>query len=52
MLNPNYVCEVTHILSFYRRVKSEAAVNWVLVKVNRCSGLKAVKKKENRWTAD
>jgi len=33
--------------SFYRRIKSEAAVNCVLVKVNRSSGLKVVKKEEN-----
>jgi hypothetical protein len=40
------------VFLFYRRVKSAAAVNWVLVKVNRCSGLKAVKKKENLGTAN
>jgi len=36
-----------HIYSlyFYSRVNSEAAVNWVLVKANSCSGLKDVKKR-------
>jgi hypothetical protein len=33
-------------------VNSEAAVSWVLVKVNRCSGLKVAKKKENHETAN
>ena len=37
---------------FYSQVESAAAVNWVLVKVNRCSGLKVVKKIENRGTAN
>jgi hypothetical protein len=36
-----------YLLLFYRRVNSEAAVNWVLVKANRSSGLKVVKKIEN-----
>jgi len=39
--------EYLYPLLFYRRVKPEAAVNWVLVKVNRSSGLKVVKKKGN-----
>ena len=34
-------------LLFYRRFNSGAAVNWVLVKVNRNSVLKVVKKKGN-----
>jgi len=37
----------THTLISYRRVKSDAAVNWILVKANRCSGLKVVKNKES-----
>jgi hypothetical protein len=34
---------------FYRRVKSNAAVNWFLVKANRCSSLKVVNKKSKLW---
>ena len=41
-----------HPFSFYSRVESAAAVSWVLVKVNRCSGLKVVKKIENRGIAN
>jgi len=39
----------TYILSFYRRVNLEAAVNWVLVKANKCSGPKLVKKTRESW---
>jgi hypothetical protein len=41
-----------HYILFYSRGESAAAVSWVLVRVNRCSGLKVVKKKENRGTAN
>jgi hypothetical protein len=37
---------------FYRPVNLAKAVNWVLVKVNRCAGLKVVKTKENHGTAN
>jgi hypothetical protein len=39
---------IHYILSLvYRRVNSTKAVNLDLVKINRCAGLKVVKKKEN-----
>ena len=42
------MCVYIHIyILFYKRVKSEAAVNWDLMKINRCSGLKLVKIKRN-----
>ena len=37
--------------NFYIRVESAKAVNSVLVKVNNCSGLKVMKKIENRGSA-
>jgi len=46
------VCVFVYIFFFYRQVNSEAAVNCVQVKANRCSGQKAVKKKENFWKTD
>ena len=41
-----------YISSFYRHVNPEATANCVLVNANRCSGLKVMKKKENRETAN
>ena len=41
-----------HPLIFYRWLKSVAAINWVLVKVNRSSVPKFVKIKENCGTAN
>jgi len=46
-----YIC-IYILYFFYRRFKSEAAVNWVLVEVKRSSGLKQVKKKDNCGTAN
>jgi hypothetical protein len=39
-------------LFIYRQFKFEAAVNWVLVKVNKGLGLKVVKKREHRVAAN
>lgn len=49
----NWPVAIHYILfRFYRRARSAAAVNWVLVKVNRYSGLKVAKRKENLGTAN
>jgi hypothetical protein len=52
VLNPMWIEYIYIYTIFLQMVNSEAAVNWVLVKVNRCWGLKVVKKKENRGTAN
>ena len=43
-----YVCLCVWLL-FYRRVNPEAALNWFLVKANRCYELKVVKNIREWW---
>jgi hypothetical protein len=47
-----FMCVYIYICSFLfcRQVDSEAPVSWILVKINKCSGLKVVKLKGNRGT--